>query len=68
MILNDSITSEKKIRQINSTLVNKLFSNTISVVVNKKIPILYKDNNILLKTTVIGHSINLDKTKFKEKY
>ena len=68
LILNDSITSEKKIRQINSTLVNKLFSNTISVVVNEKIPILYKNNDISLKTRVIGHSINLDKTKFKEKY
>ena len=68
MILNDSVTSEKKIRQINNKLVNKLFSNSISIVVNEKIPILYKNNNISLKTKVIGHSINLDNTKFKEKY
>ena len=68
LILNDSVTSEKKIKQINNTLVNKLFSNSISVVVNEKIPILYKNNDISLKTRVIGHSINLDKTKFKEKY
>ncbi len=67
LILNDSVTSVKKVRQINNILVNKLFSNSISIVVNEKIPILYKDNNILLKTRVIGHSINLDLIKFKER-
>ena len=67
LILNDSITSIKKIREIDCALVNKLFANSLSVVVNEKIPILYKDNNISLKTRVIGHSIKLDKINFIER-
>ena len=67
LILHDSITSVKKIREIDYALANKLFENSLSVVVNEKIPILYKDNNILLKTRVIGHSVKLDKINFIER-
>ena len=67
LILHDSVTSVKKIREIDYALANKLFENSLSVVVNEKIPILYKDNNILLKTRVIGHSVKLDKINFIER-
>ena len=67
LILNDSITAVKKIRQIDRVLTNKLFENLLSVVVNEKIPILYKENNLLLKTRVIGHSLKLDKFNFIER-
>ena len=67
LILHDSITSVKKIRELDYALVNKLFTNSLSVVVNEKIPILYKNNNIYLKTSVIGHSIKLDKINFIER-
>ena len=67
LILNDSITSIKRIKEIDYTLVNKLFENSLSVVVNEKIPLLYKDNNILLRTKVIGHSLKFNKFNFIEK-
>jgi len=67
LILNDSITSLQKIRKIDYKLVNKSFKNSLSVVVNEKIPILYKENNLLLKTRVIGHSLKLDKFNFIER-
>jgi len=67
LILNDSITSVKKISKIDNKLVNKLFKNSLTVAVNEKIPILYKDNNTLLKTKVIGHSLHLDKFNFLER-
>ena len=67
LILNDSVTSTQKIKKIDYKLVNKLFKNSLSVVVNEKIPKLYKNNNILLRTRVIGHSLKLDKFKFIER-
>jgi len=67
LILNDSITSIQKIRKIDYKLVNKLFKNSLSVVVNEKILTLYKNNNILLRTRVIGHSLKLDKFNFIER-
>ena len=67
LILNDSITSVQKIKKINYKLVNQSFKNSLSVVVNEKIPILYKENNLLLKTKVIGHSLKLDKFNYIER-
>jgi glycosyltransferase involved in cell wall biosynthesis len=64
LILNDSITSEKKLKKVDSKLVNKVFRGSLSVVVNKKIQTLYEKNHILLRTEVIGHSLQLDKIKF----
>tara|TARA_B110000238_G_scaffold178228_1_gene200629 strand:+ start:860 stop:1957 length:1098 start_codon:yes stop_codon:yes gene_type:complete len=67
LILNDSVTSLKKISKVDNKLVNKLYKNSLTVAVNDKIPILYREHNILLKTKVIGHSLNLDKFNFLER-
>ena len=67
LILNDSVTSKNKISKVDYVLVNKLFENSLTVVVNDKIPVLYLNNKIELKTKVIGHSVQLRKINFKER-
>lgn len=64
LILNDSITSTNMVKNINSKIVNKIFKNSICVLVNEKIKNLYLSNNIFLNTQVIGHYVQTDKIKF----
>ena len=68
LILNDSITSKKMIKNLNSKLVNKIFKNSTSVIVNEKIKKLYLLNSIFLNTKTIGHYVQTDKIEFVKRY
>lgn len=68
LIINDSITAVKKLEELDSRLINKLFIKSICVVVNEKIPVLYRKNGIFLSTRVIGHTIQLNKIEFTERF
>ena len=67
LILNDSITAPMRIERLNIKLINRLFDKAVSVVVNDKIPILYKKNGIRIETKTIGHTLQIDKITFIER-
>jgi glycosyltransferase involved in cell wall biosynthesis len=70
LILNDTITAEKRIKKLNANLINKKFSNSYVVGVNEKMFLLYEKYGIKLEHSVIGHALNIDKIKFykREKF
>jgi glycosyltransferase involved in cell wall biosynthesis len=67
LILNDSITSKNRIKNLDFEKINIFFEDALVVAVNEKIPILYKKYGINLDTIVIGHSLQLEKIDFKER-
>lgn len=67
VIFNDSITTNYNIKKDKVDYLNQSFKNATAVVVNDKIPTLYEKNKIKLKTKTIGHAIDTDKIKFKQR-
>jgi glycosyltransferase involved in cell wall biosynthesis len=67
LILNDSITVEKRIKILDVDKINRIFKNVLVVTVNDKISFLYKKYGINLDTATIGHAIELDNIYFKER-
>jgi len=67
LVLNDSITAEKRIESLDFEKVNTLFQGALVVTVNEKIPFLYKKYGIKLDSIVIGHALQIDKIDFKER-
>lgn len=67
IILNDSITTNYSLDKKRVDYVNKYFKDSIVVVVNDKIPTIYKNNNLKLNTYTIGHAIDTKKIKFKQR-
>ena len=67
IILNDSITTNYSLDKKRVDYVNKYFKDSIVVVVNDKIPTIYKNNNLKLNTYTIGHAIDIKKINFKQR-
>lgn len=66
-ILNDTISRDYNLSYKQISYLNKYFSNSLAIVVNKKIPQLYKKNGLNIKTSVIGHSLNSGRINFSER-
>lgn len=66
-ILNDTISRDYNLPDKQINYLNKYFSNSLVIAVNKKIPQLYNRNGLNIKASVIGHSLNLDKINFAER-
>jgi len=64
VILNDSISRNYMLQKSQVQYLNGHFSNSLAVVVNGKIPILYRLNEIKTKTTVIGHALEVENIPF----
>ena len=64
VILNDSISHNYTLPDIQKEYLNKYFNKSLAVVVNNKIPILYKKNDLNIKTFIIGHAVDTDLISF----
>jgi len=64
VILNDSMSRQYILLKKQIDYLNKYFSNSLAVVVNDKIPILYQRNRIKMKNAVIGHSVQIKNIPF----
>lgn len=67
IILNDSITTNYNLDRNRVNYLNKYFKDSIAVVVNDKIQTIYKKNSLRLNTYTIGHAIDINKIKFKQR-
>jgi len=67
IILNDSISRNYILSKSQVKYLNEHFSNSLAVVVNDKIPILYRQNGIKIKTAVIGHGVQVENIPFLER-
>ncbi len=64
VILNDSVSRQYILSKKQVNYLNKYFSNSLAVVVNDKIPILYQRSGIKIKNAVIGHSVQIENIPF----
>lgn len=63
-ILNDSPSHDYKLRNSQIRYLNKYFRKSLTIVVNDKIPLLYKKNGLNLNTIIIGHALDTDLITF----
>lgn len=64
VILNDSISYDYTLCNNQIRYLNKYFNESLAVVVNDKIPILYKKNNLKLNVTTIGYAVDVNLIPF----
>ncbi len=60
LILHESVTNIQAIKKLKAKVIHRLFKNSIVVCVNSKIPLLYKEQGIHLKTQVLGYALQLE--------
>ncbi len=67
VILQDSISYYYQLSHNQRKYLNKYFDTSLAVVVNDKIPVLYKANNLEISNEIIGYAVDLSLISFLER-